>query len=153
MDLVRHRQQTDPPGVEPLSRHLTATTLGELLGHSRQPLKIWLLRQDRLVGLGNIYASEILFAARLSPLRPAGDLSPEEVQRLHRAMRRVLRAAIDCCGTTFSDFQDAHGAAGSFQECLAVYSRAGDPCHLCETPVKRLVQQQRSTFWCPRCQV
>ncbi len=152
ISLVRRWAETAPRGVEPLSSRLTAAALGRLLAGSRQPLKPWLLRQDRLVGLGNIYASEILFAARLSPTRPAGDLAPREVRRLHRALRSILRAAIDRCGTTFSDFQDARGVSGSFQELLRVYGRAGAPCTRCGAPIARLVQGQRSTFWCPRCQ-
>jgi len=144
--------ETRPAGLEPLSRQHTAAALAGLLAGSSQPLKPWLLRQDRLVGIGNIYASEILFAARLSPDRPAGDLSPAEVRRLHRAVRRVLRAAIEACGTTFSDFQDARGTEGSFGELLTVYGRAGQPCRRCSGTVTRVVQAGRSTFWCERCQ-
>jgi len=141
-----------PAGVEPLSPALTAARLGALLETSRQPLKLWLLRQDRLVGLGNIYASEILFHARLHPERPASSLRREEVARLHRALRRVLRWAIDCCGTTFSDFQDAHGVSGAFGACLAVYGRAGEGCGRCGGTIERRVHGQRSTYFCPGCQ-
>ena len=141
-----------PAGVEPLSDRFTATCLRDLLGASRQPLKNFLLRQDRVVGLGNIYASEILHASRLHPARPAGSLTDAEVGRLHRATRRVLRAAIDCCGTTFSDFQDARGVSGGFQEFLQVYGRAGAPCRRCGGTVERTVQGGRSTFACDRCQ-
>jgi len=146
-------EQLRPVGVEPLSDALTAARLGELLGDSRQPLKPWLLRQDRLVGLGNIYASEILHAARLHPLRPAGSLRREEVRRLHRALRGILRRAIECCGTTFSDFQDARGLQGSFQHLLAVYGREGERCRRCGGRIARMVQQQRTSFYCPECQV
>jgi formamidopyrimidine-DNA glycosylase len=140
------------PGLEPLKSRFTAQALAELLGTSRQPLKNWLLRQDRIVGLGNIYASEILHAARLHPLRAAGDLSPAEVRRLHRATRRVLRAAIACCGTTFSDFQDARGVSGGFQEFLQVYGRGSEACRRCCGTVERTVVGGRATFACPRCQ-
>jgi formamidopyrimidine-DNA glycosylase len=138
--------------VDPLSRGLTARALGRLLGATSQPLKPWLLRQDKLAGIGNIYASEIPFAARLSPFRGAGSLDEEEVRRLHRGLRRVLRRAIDACGTTFSDFQDAHGVTGSYQRLLSVYGREGEPCRRCGARVRRAVQQQRSTFFCPGCQ-
>jgi formamidopyrimidine-DNA glycosylase len=148
----RRRRGVMPPGDEPLSRRFTARRLAGLLGSSRTPLKPWLLRQDRVTGLGNIYASEILHAARLSPDRPAGSLDEAEVRRLHRATRRVLRAAIECCGTTFSDFQDAHGVTGSFQRFLQVYGREGEPCLRCRGPVRRTVQQGRSTFSCGGCQ-
>jgi len=141
-----------PVGVEPLSDRFTARLLRDLLGTSRQPLKNFLLRQDRIVGLGNIYASEILHASRLHPVRPAGSLSGAEVRRLHRATRRVLRAAVDCCGTTFSDFQDARGVSGGFQQFLQVYGRDGEPCRRCSGTVERTVQGGRSTFACDRCQ-
>jgi formamidopyrimidine-DNA glycosylase len=138
--------------MDPLSPHLTPASLGRLIGESRQNVKAWLLRQDRLVGLGNIYASEILFVAGISPLREAGSLSPDEHGRLWRATRRVLRRAIRNCGTTFSDFQDAQGLTGSYQHYLKVYGREDEPCPACRTPVVRIVQQQRSTYYCPRCQ-
>ena len=111
-----------------------------------------MLRQDRLVGLGNIYASEILYRARLSPLRAAGSLSAAEIRRLHSATRAILTWAIEASGTTFSDFQDARGIGGSYQQYLAVYGRDGQCCGRCREPIVRFVQQQRSTFHCPGCQ-
>lgn len=151
--LVDRRAAAASAGREPLSRGFSAEILGSLLGRSRQAIKPWLLRQDRVAGLGNIYASEILFSARLAPDRPAGSLDAAETRRLHRAIRRVLRAAIAACGTTFSDFQDARGVEGSYARYLNVYGREGEPCRRCGTPVNRTVQQQRATFWCPRCQL
>jgi len=142
-----------PDGLEPLSPELTPAVLARLLHGSTQQLKAWLLRQDRLVGLGNIYASEILHTARLSPFREAGSLDRNEVRRLHSATRRILARAIRNCGTTFSDFQDAHGVEGSYQQYLAVYDRQGEPCGRCRTSIERVVQQQRSTYYCPRCSV
>jgi formamidopyrimidine-DNA glycosylase len=139
-------------GLEPLGPGYTLPALRELLDHSRQPLKTWLLRQDKLVGLGNIYASEILFAARLHPQRQAGGLSAQEQARLYRAIPRILKLAIQHCGTTFSDFQDAHGVTGRFQRLLKVYGRENEQCKNCQSPIARLVQQQRSTFYCPACQ-
>jgi formamidopyrimidine-DNA glycosylase len=139
-------------GLDPLTPQFTKQALARLLTGSRQPLKTWLLRQDQLVGIGNIYASEILFAARLHPLRPAGSLSAEESSRLHRSVRGVLKLAVKHCGTTFSDFQDAHGMSGGFQRMLKAYGREGQPCKACGGTIVRLVQQQRSTFFCPECQ-
>jgi formamidopyrimidine-DNA glycosylase len=152
--LVWHRslEATRPRGVEPLSPALNGDRFAALIGGSRQNIKAWLLRQDRLVGLGNIYASEILFAAGISPLRSTDTLDREECGRIFRATRRILRRAIRNCGTTFSDFQDARGTSGTYQRLLAVYGRAGEPCRRCGTPVVRRVQQQRSTFYCPVCQ-
>jgi formamidopyrimidine-DNA glycosylase len=145
------RDEAIPGGIDPLDARLTPQGLADLLRGSRQPLKTWLLRQDRLTGLGNIYASEILHAARLSPFRRAGTLGPSDVRRLLAATRRILERAIRACGTTFSDFQDSNGVEGSFQRFLAVYDREGRPCRRCRTPVARVVQQQRSTYYCPCC--
>ena len=142
-----------PAGLEPLSAELTVRKLAELTRGSGQNLKAWLLRQDRLVGLGNIYASEILHRARLSPFRSAGSLTADELKRLHGSTRRTLRRAIENCGTTFSDFQDAQGVEGSYQQFLAVYDREGETCRRCGDSIRRVVQQQRSTYHCPGCQV
>jgi len=144
--------ETRPAGLDPLAADLTPRMLGSLIGDTRQSLKAWLLRQDRLVGLGNIYASEILHAARLSPFRPAGTLDVNELKRLHRSTRRILSRAIENCGTTFSDFQDARGVEGSYQQYLSVYDRAGEGCRRCGESILRVVQQQRSTYHCPGCQ-
>jgi formamidopyrimidine-DNA glycosylase len=142
-----------PDGVEPLSPELTPRALERLLAGSHQNIKTWLLRQDRLVGLGNIYVSEILHASRISPFREAGSLERDEIRRMHGALRRILRRAIESCGTTFSDFQDARGVEGSYQQFLSVYAREDESCRRCREPIRRCVQQQRSTFYCSGCQV
>lgn len=137
-----------PEATDPLSSGLDAGMLASLLHGSRQPLKPWLMRQDRLVGIGNIYASEILFEAGLSPFRLAGSLTADETCALVKSVKRVLRRAIRHCGTTFSDFQDAHGVTGSYQEKLRVYGREGEPCRTCGARIERVVQAQRSTYYC-----
>jgi formamidopyrimidine-DNA glycosylase len=139
-------------GVDPLSRRFTPTWLAQALAASRTPLKHWLMDQSRLAGLGNIYAAEILFAARLSPLRLSNTLRAAEVERLHRATRRILRKAIHKSGTTIRDFRRVDEQTGEFQNFLRVYGKAGEPCPSCRTPIARVVQQQRSTFYCPACQ-
>ena len=151
-DWYRSASAAAPTGHEPLSDALTVGRLRRLIDGSGQELKAWLLRQDRLVGLGNIYASEILWAARLSPFRAAGSLDAQETRRLRNSTRKILRRAIRNCGTTFSDFQDARGVEGSYQSFLAVYGRDGQPCSRCGTSIERAVQQQRSTFFCRGCQ-
>jgi formamidopyrimidine-DNA glycosylase len=148
----RSVEETEPDGVDPLSPGLSSRDIGRMIGDSQQNIKAWLLRQDRLVGLGNIYASEILFVAGISPLREAKTLTRAEHASLLRATRQVLRRAIKNCGTTFSDFQDAQGLTGSYQNYLRVYGREREPCPRCRAPVVRLVQQQRSSFYCPKCQ-
>jgi formamidopyrimidine-DNA glycosylase len=142
----------EPGGLDPTSRRFTLAALEALIGSGRQPVKPWLLRQDRLVGLGNIYASEILFEAGIDPRRAVGSLAPAELRRLHRCTRAVLRRAIRACGTTFSDFQDARGGTGSYQRYLRVYGREEQACPGCGGAISRLEQQQRSTFFCPVCQ-
>lgn len=143
-----------PAGVDPTGPGFTAAALARLLAGARTPVKPWLMRQDRLEGFGNIYASEVLFAARIDPRREAGSLSREEVRRLAAATRRILRAAIRHCGTTFSDFQGVLGTVGGYRRYLRVYGRAGEPCPRrgCGGTIGRIVQQGRSTFFCPRCQ-
>lgn len=138
-------------GLDPTSVGFTPERLHDLLAGSRQPIKTWLLRQDRLVGLGNIYASEILHAAKISPFREAGSLEPAEIRRLYRSTVAILTRAIQNCGTTFSDFQDAHGVTGNYGRFLKVYEREGQPCDRCGTGIVRVVQAQRSTYFCPYC--
>ena len=152
MRWYRTKEESDPLGTDPLDSALTPRRLAALIGDSRQTIKAWLLRQDRLVGLGNIYASEILYRARISPFRPAGSLDVREVRQLLSATRYILRRAIENCGTTFSDFQDASGLEGSYQNYLKLYDREGRPCRRCRAPIRRAVQQQRSTYFCPECQ-
>ena len=141
-----------PAGIDPTGRAFTPARLAAWLAQSASPIKVWLMRQDRLVGLGNIYVSEALHRAGIHPARPARSLSFDEAARLHKALRLILRSAIRCGGTTIFNFENAVGAAGQFQRRLRVYGREGDPCARCRTPIQRLVQQQRSTFFCPTCQ-
>ena len=139
-------------GWEPLDPELDAPTLADLLGQSRVAVKSWLMDQRRVVGIGNIYASEALFRAGIDPRRPANTLSPAEAERLLIAIRETLRHAIDFRGTTLLDYRDARGQRGGFASELLVYGRGGEPCQRCATPIERLVQGGRSTFFCARCQ-
>jgi len=142
----------EPVGLDPTTADFTTAALHRLLADSRQPIKPWLLRQDRLVGLGNIYASEILFAARILPDRAAGSLDAGERRRLHRATRQILRRAIDAAGTTYYALEAGRRVRGTFREQLAVYGQDGDACRRCGEPVRRSVQAQRSTYYCAGCQ-
>lgn len=139
-------------GVEPLSRGFTSAVLAELLSRSRAPVKNVLLDQGRVAGIGNIYASEACWVARVDPRRPAFTLEREEVGRLHSAVRRVLRRAIRSRGTSFSDYRDVLGERGDFQNELAVYGFEGNPCPRCGRDIQRTVLAGRSTFYCERCQ-
>ncbi|HEY8552105.1 MAG TPA: DNA-formamidopyrimidine glycosylase family protein [Thermaerobacter sp.] len=151
------RQDPIPPGLrtlgpEPLGRRFTASELARRLAGRRAPIKAVLLDQRVVAGLGNIYADEALFRARLHPAHPAGSLSPAALRRLVRAIRRVLREALAAGGTTFSDYRDGLGRQGRFAERLAVYGRAGEPCRRCGTPIATLPLAGRRAHFCPRCQ-
>lgn len=153
MVIAQHESDFIGPGVEPLSREFSPAVLGSLLSQSRQPVKHWLLRQDCVVGIGNIYASEALFRAGINPRRPAISLSAREVRLLWQSIRSVLNSAIRHNGTTFSDYNDSRGESGAFQRFLKVYDREGERCRKCrETKITRITQQQRSTYFCRTCQ-
>jgi formamidopyrimidine-DNA glycosylase len=139
-------------GVEPLSDDFTVGELRRLLAGRRTPLKAFLLDQRRLAGVGNIYADEALFRARLHPLRPAGSVGPREAQRLHAAVRETLQLGIEHEGSSVESFVDPAGDRGHFQEILNVYQRTGEPCRVCGTPIHRITLGGRGTHFCPRCQ-
>ncbi|MBI2877189.1 MAG: bifunctional DNA-formamidopyrimidine glycosylase/DNA-(apurinic or apyrimidinic site) lyase [Candidatus Tectomicrobia bacterium] len=139
-------------GPEPLEPDFTPQVLAQRVAASGRAIKELLLDQHQIAGIGNIYASEILHQARLHPLWRARALRPAQVRKLHRAIQEVLSRAIAHRGTTISDYLDASGDRGGFQALLQVYGREGDPCHRCRARIQRIVQGQRSTFFCPRCQ-
>lgn len=139
-------------GVEPLSDDFSADWLAERAGRSRVAIKTWLMDQARVVGVGNIYASEALFRARVDPRRPADSLTADELARVRDGVQAVLREAIEHRGTTFLDYRDARGEQGGFAARLQVYDREGEPCPRCGAPIERIVQGGRSTFHCPACQ-
>lgn len=122
------------------------------LAGRRTPIKSWLLNQGRLAGVGNIYADEALFAARIHPLTLAGSLKPTEARRLRRAVERILRSAIAMQGTSLRDYIDIEGRPGGFRVKLKVYQRAGEPCPRCGARIRRLLLSGRSSHYCPRCQ-
>lgn len=140
-------------GVEPLDPTLTPAAFSGLVRLSRQPIKVWLMDQKRLAGVGNIYANEALWRAAIDPSRPANALSPHEASALLEALQAVLTASIAARGTSFRDYRDARGERGAFVAQLAAYGRADQPCQRCG---KRLVGTHavdgRSTVFCPHCQ-
>ncbi len=140
-------------GIEPLSRRFTTRRLAELLRRrSRAAIKPLLLDQRAIAGIGNIYAIEALWRARLHPLRTAGSLRPAEAARLHEAIRWVLRKGIRFGGASRRDYRDARGERGRMQREFTVYDRAGEPCPRCGRAIVRTVVGGRGTFHCPRCQ-
>jgi formamidopyrimidine-DNA glycosylase len=147
-------------GVEPLSPELAPQYLARRAQGKKVNLKAFLMDQRIVAGLGNIYVSEALFWARLSPNRAARTLADrrgaptEPAKRLVPAIREVLELAINAGGSTLRDYRDANGVSGGFQHRFAVYDRAGQPCPRpgCGGTIRRAVHAGRATFYCPRCQ-
>ena len=139
-------------GPEPLAADFTAEKLAAALAGGRGPIKNALLNQRKIVGIGNIYASEALHVARLSPTRPGVDLTDREVAELHGAIRQVLSEALAASGTSLKDYRAVNGQSGKYQDRLRVYDREGQPCRRCEGKICRLSQAGRSTYYCPGCQ-
>ncbi len=139
-------------GPEPLGPRFTADWLGAQLGRRRAPVKAVLLDQRVVAGLGNIYADEALWRARINPLRAASSLSVDEVRRVHRAVRDALRAGIARQGSTLRDYSRPDGSAGSMQDEFRVYGRDGLPCPRCRTPIAKARVGGRGTWFCPHCQ-
>jgi formamidopyrimidine-DNA glycosylase len=139
-------------GVEPLSRALDPARLYALTRKHRAPVKQFLMDGRRIVGVGNIYASESLFRAGIDPRLAAKRLNRAQCVRLAKAIKETLRAAIRAGGSSLRDYVGTDGARGEAQSRHWVYEREGKPCRRCSTKVKRLVQGARSTYYCPRCQ-
>lgn len=140
-------------GVEPLSDDFTPEALGEMAAGRTVPLKSFLLDQSGVAGVGNIYADEALFRARLHPLSPAGSMRPEHHEALRDAIVAALEAGIDGGGASIDDYRDGRGEKGTMQDEFLVHTREGEPCPSCGEPIARIVVAGRSTYYCPSCQV
>ncbi len=139
-------------GDDPLTDVWSAERWRDVLRGRRLPIKNLLMDQRVVAGIGNIYANEMLFVAGIRPRRRAGAVRRAEVERLAAAVRQVLDEAVRLGGSSISDFLDADGQPGYFQIHHTVYDRAGEPCRRCATPIRRIVQSGRSSFYCPSCQ-
>jgi len=149
-------------GVDPFSKNFTLQTFSRIISehknktrHSRvtgKNIKSLLMNQAAIAGIGNIYASEIPYDAKLNPLRKLSGLTNKEIKLLHRSVLRILTKAIKMRGTSISDYRDANGKKGGFQNQLKVYGKAGKKCHKCGTIIAKEIVEQRSTFYCPTCQ-
>jgi formamidopyrimidine-DNA glycosylase len=139
-------------GVEPLSPDFTAEALRALARGRTQPVKAFLLTQERIAGVGNIYADEALFRARLHPLRPVGTLKRPQVEALRDAVVETLELGIDAKGASIDDYRHVDGAEGSFQDRFLVHTRAGEPCLRCGATIRKLRVAGRGTYVCPSCQ-
>jgi formamidopyrimidine-DNA glycosylase len=139
-------------GMEPLSDEFSVADFQAGMKVSRMSVKQLLLAGRLVVGVGNIYASEVLFLAGIRPTSIASRIGPSRVRKLHAAIKTVLERAVEMGGSTLRDFSNADGSAGHFQTHANVYGRAGAPCHVCGASIRLLRQGQRSTYFCPRCQ-
>ena len=139
-------------GVEPLSADFTPEHLREIARGRRAPAKAFLLSQERIAGVGNIYADEALFRARIHPLRPIGTLKRAQFEELHEAVIKVLNDGIDSRGATIDDFRHTDGASGAFQDRFLVHLREGEPCVRCGATIVKMRAAGRGTYVCRRCQ-
>lgn len=140
-------------GVEPLSDDFTVEEMARISKDRKVPLKSFLLNQTGVVGVGNIYADEALFRARLHPLSPAGSMRPEHHLALRDGVVEALERGLDLGGASIDDYRDAKGESGSMQNEFLVHRREGEPCVNCGTTIVRIVVGGRSTYFCPECQV
>ncbi len=139
-------------GVEPLSPDFTADAVRALARGRKQPVKAFLLNQERIAGVGNIYADEALFRARIHPLRPVGKLKRAQIEALREAVVDSLELGIDSKGASIDDYRQVDGARGSFQDRFLVHMREGEPCPRCGTQIQKLRAAGRGTYVCPNCQ-
>jgi formamidopyrimidine-DNA glycosylase len=149
---VRDAYLAERLGVEPMTPEFTAEHLRSLARGRRTPIKSFVLEQRRIAGVGNIYADEALFRARIHPLRQAGTLTRPQWQALAEAIEEALQAGIDAKGASIDDFRHIDGARGSFQDRFLIHLRAGQPCVRCGRPVRKIVVGGRGTYVCEHCQ-
>lgn len=139
-------------GPEPLSDEFNADYLAKKLKKTQRCIKVAIMDSHIVVGVGNIYASEALFIAQVSPQKLASKLTSEELERLVVAVKDTLDKAIQAGGTTLKDFMQSDGKPGYFRHELQVYGRDQKPCFICQMPIQKIVLGQRSTYFCPKCQ-
>lgn len=139
-------------GEEPLEKGFTSSYLSSVCRNRKVAIKTLLLNQNLISGIGNIYADEALFAAKIKPDREAGSLSEKEIKRLHQAIRDVLQRSIENCGTTFRDFRDGYNQSGQYQRYLHVYGKTNEPCTRCGSAIKKDRIGGRSSHYCEKCQ-
>ena len=141
-----------PLGIEPLDEAFSGRWLHRSTRGLRTPIKLAIMDSHRIVGVGNIYASESLFRARIDPTLPAGSIGLARCERLAGEIRDTLLAAIEAGGSSLRDFVGGDGKPGYFQQQYFAYGRDGEPCRVCATTIRRRIMGQRATFYCPSCQ-
>lgn len=139
-------------GPEPLTQNFNWNALKKSIENKSTPIKTHIMNQKTVVGIGNIYASEALFQARIHPLRPAQSITSQEGQQLIKSIQMILEKAIDQGGTSISDYMNSEGKPGYFSQELQVYQRTCLPCYVCNSPIEQLRIGQRGSFYCPSCQ-
>lgn len=139
-------------GPEPLEKDFTLAIFRKIMNGKKTNIKAFLLNQKYIAGIGNIYADEILFDARILPTRSADNLSPKEIEAVYKSIKKILKKAVANRGTTFSDYVDSGGEKGNFQKHLKVYGRSGMSCYDCDEKINKIVVAGRGTHFCPNCQ-
>jgi len=139
-------------GIDPTTRKFTLNNFRKLLNLRRMRMKLFLMDQSIIAGIGNIYANEILFKAGISPFRKSNELKEDEISRLYSSIRNVLNAAIRKFGTSYSAYRTISGEQGTNQKFLQVYQRTNQPCYRCGSNISKIIMGSRSTFYCPNCQ-
>jgi len=140
-------------GPEPLLESFSANYLLKITRGRRSPIKTFIMNGQQVVGVGNIYANEALFLAKIHPKTPAGKLSKEQASLLVTSIKQVLNKAIKAGGTTLKDFKKTDGKPGYFAQQLHIYGREGEPCSQCGSQIIQYKQAQRTTYFCPQCQI
>lgn len=139
-------------GPEPLSSSFNGHYLYQKCNHKNIPIKSLIMNQEIVVGVGNIYASEALFLAKIHPLKPSNTLNKKQTNQLVSSIQQILENAIAQGGTTINDYMNSEGKPGYFNQSLLVYQRENQPCFKCKNPITKVIVNQRSTFFCARCQ-
>jgi len=149
------RKENENLAIEPFRDDFTLKNFSDVLSKTRRPVKVVLMDQKKIGGIGNIYANESLFEAGIDPRRAAQSLSVEETRKLWKAIQKILAHAIECKGSSGKDewYRQLDGSLGCYQKHFKVYQREGDLCLICGSKIKRIVIGQRGTFYCPKCQI
>ena len=142
----------DKLGPEPLEEGFTAERLAKALARRTAPIKALLCDQSLIAGIGNMYADEALFMAKIHPMRPGGSLKPQEIERLHKAIRQILAAAINDKGASVDSYFRPDGQIGTAHFQFRVAHRRGQSCPICDTPLQRIPVRNRGSYFCPKCQ-
>ena len=139
-------------GIEPLSKKFSFKKFKEIIKKRKTNIKKVLMDQEKIAGIGNIYASEILFLAKVNPKRNTENLEEKEIKSIYKAILKVLEKALKCKGVSISDYRRISGEKGTYQDCIMVYNRRGEKCLNCGAIIEYININQRGTYYCPRCQ-